>query len=82
VLEGKQNILFLLHHHLNHLSNQQVLPELQRTLAFVKPYPAGQRLLKLLCRAFTDISLYYDWHKLASGAYGVIYECKTRNWEG
>ena len=33
--------------------------------------------MKLLCNSFTDISIYSDWQKIASGAYGVIYECKT-----
>ena len=35
------------------------------------------RLLKLLCTQLFDVTLYSDWQKLASGAYGVIYQCKT-----
>lgn len=43
----------------------------------LKPFPAGQRLLKLLCEDLNDTSMYHKWTKLANGAYGVIYDCKT-----
>ena len=41
------------------------------------PFLAGQRLLKLLCTAFTDLSHYHSWKKISAGAYGVIYGCET-----
>jgi len=69
--------LFLLHHHLNHNSNKNILPLILEQISKIKPFPAGQRILKLLCSSFTDIGIYTDWKKLASGAYGIIYECKT-----
>ena len=34
-------------------------------------------MLKLLCTALTDMSMYTDWEKINSGAYGVIFEAKT-----
>jgi len=47
----------------------------------VSPPLAGLRLLKLLCPALFDLSLYgncRDWRKIAEGAYGIVYECKTQ----
>ena len=43
----------------------------------LRPYPAGQRLLKLLCTDLNDSSMYKGWRKLANGAYGTIYDCYT-----
>ena len=43
----------------------------------IKPYLAGQRLLKLLTNMFTDVTGYKNWKKINSGAYGVIYSCDT-----
>ena len=34
-------------------------------------------MLKLLCTTLTDMSMYTDWEKINSGAYGVIFEAKT-----
>jgi serine/threonine protein kinase len=34
-------------------------------------------MLKLLCTSLTDMSMYTDWQKINSGAYGVIFEAKT-----
>lgn len=60
--DGKSNILFLLHHHLNHPSNQHIIPLILGKVSHIKPYPAGQRLIKLLCISLTDISQYSDWY--------------------
>lgn len=46
-------------------------------MILIKQYPVGQRLLKLLCTSLFDINKYTEWSKIASGAYGVIYQCKT-----
>ena len=46
----------------------------------ISPPLAGQRLLKLMCPQLFDLKLYNDgkdWRKLAVGAYGTVYECKT-----
>ena len=46
----------------------------------ISPPLAGQRLLKLMIPQLFDLSLYNngkDWRKLAVGAYGTVYECKT-----
>ena len=74
---GKPNILYILHFHLNHPSNQHILPLLLQKMSEINPFPAGQRLLKLLCASFTDTTIYTDWRKIATGAYGTIYECNT-----
>lgn len=74
---GKPNVLFLLHRHLNHSSNQHILPRLVKIVGHIVPPLAGQRLLKLLCAQFFDGTIYTDWSKLATGAYGTVYECKT-----
>ena len=74
---GIPNVLFLLHYHLNHPSNQHILPKLQKLITHVVPPLAGQRLLKLLASHFFDPTIYSSWHKIATGAYGTVYECKT-----
>jgi hypothetical protein len=71
------NYLHILHFHLNHATNKHVVPLILGHLSDMKPYPAGQRLLKLLCMDLNDTSLYRGWRKLAFGAYGTIYECHT-----
>ena len=75
--DGKPNILYIMHFHLNHASNQHILPLLLQKMAEVKPFPAGQRLLKLLCISFSDMSIYTDKKKIGGGAYGTIFECNT-----
>ena len=74
---GKPNVLFLLHHHLNHRSNQHILPKLLNLVSHIVPTLAGQRLLKLLSAAFFDVSIYSNWEKIATGAYGTVYKCST-----
>ena len=49
-------------------------------MGMIRPPQAGQRLLKLMCPKLFDLSLYNngkDWKKLAVGAYGTVYSCKT-----
>ena len=77
---GKQNVLFMLNQHLSHEANSEVITELVQEMQKISPPLAGQRLLKLMCPSLFDLSLYNNgqgWKKLAVGAYGVVYECKT-----
>lgn len=74
---GKPNVLFLLHYHLNHPANRSVLPKLQKLVGHITPPLAGLRLLKLLSATFFDSSMYMGWKKIATGAYGTVYECET-----
>ena len=56
------------------------MPSLLRKVEQISPPLAGIRLLKLLCPSLFDISLYNNgrgWRKLATGAYGTVYECQT-----
>ena len=46
-------------------------------MADISPYPAGQRLLKLLCIEFSNMNIYTDPKKIATGAYGTVFECNT-----
>ncbi|CAD8067421.1 unnamed protein product [Paramecium sonneborni] len=73
IINGKPNILFLLHHHLNNSQNQNVIKLVLQKITNIKII----RLLKLLCIQLFDKTQYTDWQKIASGAYGVIYQCKT-----
>jgi len=76
--DDNQNILYLLHWHLSHPHNQQIVPGLLKRMEMVSPPLAGIRLLKLMCPSLFDISLYNDgkgWNKLAAGQYGIVYEC-------
>ncbi|CAD8058754.1 unnamed protein product [Paramecium primaurelia] len=73
IINGKPNILYLLHYHLNHPQNQKVIKLVLQKITNIKII----RLLKLLCISLFDITQYTDWQKIASGAYGVIYQCKT-----
>lgn len=75
---NKMNILFLLHHHLNHSDNQHIIPSLMPFVSEIHPHGAGQRLLKLLCTTLFDPSVYTDWSKIAVGAYGEVYQCSTQ----
>ena len=75
--DGKSNVLYIMHFHLNHPSNQHILPLLLQKMAEVNPFPSGQRLLKLLCIAFSDMSIYTEKNKIDKGAYGTIFECNT-----
>ena len=74
---GKPNVLFLLHHHVNHSANKSILPKLQKLVGHITPPLAGLRLLKLLSGALFDSSTYMGWKKIATGAYGTVYECET-----
>lgn len=80
---GKQNILFLLHHHLNHAKNTQsqlIYKVMNRVHKEVSPPLAGTRLLKLLSAQLFDLSLYNQgkgWTKIAEGAYSQVYESRT-----
>jgi hypothetical protein len=67
--------LYILHYHLNHESNKNVIPLIGELIAKIKPYLSGQRLLKLLTNSFTDLTNYKNWKKINAGAYGVIYSC-------
>lgn len=46
-------------------------------MAEVSPYPSGQRLLKLLCTKFSNLENYTNPKKLATGAYGTVFEYNT-----
>jgi hypothetical protein len=61
IMNGKINVLYILHHHLNHEANYSILSHLTEGVSRIKPYPAGQRLLKLLASPFTNMSLYTEW---------------------
>ena len=74
---GKPNVLFLLHHHVNHSANKSILPKLQKVVGHITPPLAGLRLLKLLSGALFESSTYMGWKKIATGAYGTVYECET-----
>ena len=80
---GKQNILFLLHHHINHpQNNDRVFTQkvLKRIHQGVYPPLGGIRLMKLLNTSLFDLNLYNNgqgWKKLAEGAYAKVYESST-----
>jgi serine/threonine protein kinase len=77
---GKENVLYILHQHLCHEANNDVIQSLLEEVHNISPPLAGQRLLKLMCPQLFDLGLYNngrDWKKLAVGAYGVVYECST-----
>lgn len=77
IMNGKINVLYILHHHLNHEANYSILSHLTEGVSRIKPYPAGQRLLKLLASPFTNMSLYSEWEKMSEGGYGTIFSCRT-----
>ena len=66
-----------MHHHLNRKENEHILPLLLKHISQISPFGAGQRLLKLLSKRFFDVSLYSQWEKIASGQFGVVYQCHT-----
>ena len=74
---NKMNILFLLHHHINHPKNEVILPGLMKVVSNIIPYSSGQRLLKLLSTKLFDISIYKNWEKINFGAYGKVFQCTT-----
>ena len=70
----------MLHQHISHDQNQYIIEDLLEQMCQISPPLAGQRLLKLMCPQLFDLKLYNDgkdWRKLAVGAYGTVYECKT-----
>ena len=75
--DNKKNTLYLLHFHLNHPLNQEILPLVFEVVKELRPPLAGQRLLKLLCKHFFDLSIYTGWSKIATGAFGTVFECST-----
>ena len=75
--DGKINIFYLLHHHINHKENRQILPKLLGLMSEIKPFGAGQRMLKLLYKDLFDSTIFTQWSKIASGAYGTVYQCQT-----
>jgi hypothetical protein len=74
---GKINIFYLLHHHINHRENSQILPKLLRLVSEIKPFGVGQRMMKLLYKDLFDSTIFTQWTKIASGAYGTVYQCQT-----
>lgn len=58
IQDDNQNILYLLHWHLSHPNNQNIVPSLLKKMEQVSPPLAGIRLLKLMCPSLFDISLY------------------------
>ena len=56
--DDNQNILYLLHWHLSHEKNQNIVPSLLKNMEQISPPLAGIRLLKLMCPSLFDISLY------------------------
>ena len=76
------NVPFLLHAHLNHISNQWMVPELYRLEApspiILEPFePSILRLLKLLCcRLFRPDPVYRSKQRIGMGRYGKVYECR------
>ena len=75
VISGKLNVLYILHHHLNHPFNSAILPVLLQQVALIRPYLSGHRLLKLLVTGLTDLSLLgngSEWSKISAGAFGVV----------
>ncbi|MDP2437988.1 MAG: dual specificity protein phosphatase PHS1 family protein, partial [archaeon] len=69
--KGKMNIPFLLHHHLNHSANRDVIPKLVEATHQMGEHPF--RLLKLLCTHLFDPSRYKQLVKIAQGGYGAVY---------
>jgi serine/threonine protein kinase len=74
---NKINILYILHHHLNHQDNQEILPELLKLVAEINPYGSGQRLLKLLCTNLFDSTFYKGWERIGFGVSGKVFQCTT-----
>ena len=58
IINGKLNVLYILHHHLNHPFNASILPLLKKEVSIIKPYLAGERLLKLLVVDLTSLEMF------------------------
>lgn len=69
------NIPYCLHQHINHPSNEQVIPYLHSE---VKKLGRGAMIfLKLICKKLFQSSLYQNKIKrIGVGAYGTVYKCK------
>ena len=68
----KLNIPFLLRYHLSHPENSNIIPQLISESKLM-----GRdifRLLKLLCTQLFKKDDYNELHRLATGAYGTVYE--------
>jgi len=77
-----QNIPFVLHHHLNHPDNRDILPQLLPALHELGA-PAF-RLLHTLCAAFFRPSWYTRRTRISgvAGAYATVYRCALPAWAG
>jgi len=77
-----QNIPFVLHHHLNHPDNREILPRLLPALHALGA-PAF-RLLHTLCAAFFRPSWYTRRTRISgvAGAYATVYRCALPAWAG
>ena len=77
-----QNIPFILHHHLNHPENRDLLPRLLPALhALGSP---AMRLLRTLCAAFFRPEWYSRRARISgvAGAYATVYRCALPSWAG
>ncbi|KAL4536328.1 hypothetical protein Ndes2526A_g05859 [Nannochloris sp. 'desiccata'] len=77
-----QNIPFVLHHHLNHPDNREILPRLLPALhALGAP---AIRLLHTLCAAFFRPQWYTRRTRISgvAGAYATVYRCALPAWAG
>lgn len=75
---NKPNILYLLHHHINHPNNENILPGLMKLVANnIIPFGSGQRLLKLISTKLFNKNIYKSWEKIDFGTYGKVFQCKT-----
>ncbi len=77
-----QNIPFVLHHHLNHPDNRELLPLLLPALHALGA-PAF-RLLRTLCAAFFRPQWYTRRTRISgvAGAYATVYRCALPAWAG
>ena len=75
---GIPNVFYILHFHLNHPENENVISKLYNLVSLIYPPLSGNRLLKLLYEKLLDLSSYDQWNKIASGAYGIVFECETK----
>mmetsp|Transcript_18645 Transcript_18645/g.25756 ORF Transcript_18645/g.25756 Transcript_18645/m.25756 type:complete len:973 (+) Transcript_18645:2-2920(+) len=70
--QGKLNIPFILHKHINHPANMDVVEPLVKMVQDAGD--AEYRLLKLLCARLFDPSKFKGLSRLAVGAFGVVYQ--------
>jgi len=75
--DNKINILFILHHHVNHPDNQHIIYLLLKLVSDIQPFGCGQRLLKLLVTSLFNPDIYDNWKKIGVGTYGMVYQCST-----